>query len=87
MNKWLKDLPSTNFRIAVTMLLAFLTALALALAGAAGREVDEGVLGLWLGFLAVMAGVDYLQFAKKRETHMETPPARPDVEDAQAREP
>lgn len=80
MKRWLADLPSTNFRIFVTMLCVFLTTVTVDLLLWFEKEVQEVVFGLWLGFLAAMAGVDYVQFAKKRDTHMEAPPSRPDIE-------
>ena len=80
MIEFLAKLPSTNFRIVVTMTIVQATA---------ARYLLSGVWGLgdwtpsweWLSFLALMAGIDAAQFWAKRETYTPAPPAAPDVED------
>jgi hypothetical protein len=66
LNDFLSKLPSTNYRIAVTVFLAVVTT---------ARYVGWGIPGdndsgwyAWLAFLGTMAGVDAWQFKKKRET-------------------
>lgn len=57
----LGKMPSTNTRIAVTLVCVFMTAV---------RVIAGGDVALeWLGFLLAMAGVDAMQFAAKRVTH------------------
>lgn len=79
---WLDNLPSTNFKIFISALLSCGTALVLFTAFLLDIEVDEAILALWLGYLGAFAGINYLQFAKKRETYRPSPPNTPDVEDA-----
>jgi hypothetical protein len=59
---WLKDFPSTNARIALTLLLAFGTGCRVI---ALGWDAPND----WLVFLTVWAGLDIVQFANKRMTH------------------
>lgn len=82
----LADLPTTNTRIVVSLLLAVLTGVWLVAASLLGKSgtIDATVFGIWCTLLAAMMGIDYLSFAKKRETHQDAPPAGPDIEDAQA---
>lgn len=79
---WLDNLPSTNFKIFISALLSCGTALVLFAAFILRIPVNESVLALWLGYLGAFAGINYLQFAKKRETYRPSPPNTPDVEDA-----
>jgi hypothetical protein len=78
LNDWLKDLASTNFKIAVGAFLAVSTALfyfgsemrCIAYASEAQcRPIDSTNFGLWLAFVASWGGLTYLQFAKKRDTY------------------
>lgn len=75
-NRWLGALPSTNFRIFVTMLLAVITTLRYVASGigvsARGMHVDTWTpSGEWLLFLTALAGIDVAQFATKRTTSAE----------------
>ena len=83
MNAWLGTLPTTAFRITVTLVLV--TATAVRYLGW-GEPAGGGWEG-WLTFLAVMSGIDGAVAAVKRFTYKPSPPAGPDVEDAAAREP
>jgi hypothetical protein len=80
--KWLAEMPSTNARIAVTLLVVVATAATYLMTG-------RGADGEWLAFLAVMSGIDAAQYVGKRTTYLPTPPAPstpapPDREDATA---
>lgn len=59
--KWLADIPITNIRILVTLLIVVGTAMAHLWTG---YEADGG----WLTFLATMAGIDAFQHIGKRAT-------------------
>lgn len=80
-------LPSTNFRIAVTLFVVVLTAARYLTSG-----MNFGLFSMppfnpgadWLAFLAAMSGLDMAQFWAKRATYRGSPPATPDVEDAGA---
>ena len=65
--KRLADMPSTNVRIFVTLLVFVGTAIGY---WYTGNPPDRE----WLVFIAVMAGVDALQFGAKRATEKPTPP-------------
>jgi hypothetical protein len=75
--KWLAELPATNVRILITMLIFIAT-------GVASEFGQKAVETEWLITLAVMAGVDLAQHINKRWTFEPSPPATPDVEDAAA---
>ena len=65
MNKrwlWLAELPTTNLRIAVTLVMAIGT-------GARVLLTSWDVPGDWLTFLTVWAGLDVVQFGTKRATY------------------
>jgi len=70
--KWLAEMPSTNVRIANSILMAMgtfllmaVTALIVVLRGTGqGWEPSE----IWLGFLVLWAGLDLGQFMGKRTT-------------------
>lgn len=84
LNGALASFPSTNARIFITLLCFIATGMVylyLLLIGA-DAAIDESVFGMWLAFLSAWAGLDVVQFAQKRKTHMESPPTKPDVEDA-----
>jgi hypothetical protein len=80
--KWLATLPSTNFRIFVTMMVVVGTAV--------DYWISGDVSGEWLIFLGSMAGIDVAAFGIKRKTYeasKDPPPAAsapPDREDAKA---
>lgn len=86
LNGALASFPSTNARIFVTILGFIATGMVYLYLLTAGLDdqIDESVFGMWLGFLSVWAGVDVYQYTAKRKTHMESPPVKPDVENAQA---
>jgi hypothetical protein len=79
--KWLSDLNTTNWRIFTTMFLAAGTIGTVNVCLFMEKELPLNVLISTFSFLAVMAGVDYLQYAKKRETYIPSPPNPKDVED------
>ncbi len=62
------NMPSTNLRIAVTLLLAIAT-------GARIVALGWDPPGEWLAFLAAFGGIDAAQFTAKRLTN--TPPPAP----------
>lgn len=64
---WLATMPSTNVRIAVTILMAMATAVRVLATG--WNPPWE-----WLGFLCVWAGLDVAQFSAKRATQKDPPP-------------
>lgn len=64
---WLGKMPSTNTRIAVTLVCVLLTAVAYCVAW---RAPDSG-WEAWLAFLAAMSGLDAMTFFAKRKTHTE----------------
>ena len=68
---WLATMPSTNTRIAVTLLCVVGTAVRYW--ASASWEPSDG----WLTFLVAMSGVDVLQFHSKRTTQA-LPPAGTD---------
>lgn len=72
--KRLADMPSTNARIFLTLLIFGGTAIRYWYT----NDVPDGQ---WLAFIAVMAGVDALQFGAKRVTEKPTPPLGKDQED------
>lgn len=70
-NRWLAELPSTNFRIQWTITAVMLTTFRYIASDVVigsvvfkpwAPDVD------WLAFLAVMAGIDTYHFVKKRQT-------------------
>lgn len=84
-NKFLGDLPSTNFRIFVTMG-AFLTTVAVVLYCIV-RQIPldpyEYIITTLFVTEGAFAGIDVAQFYVKRDTHKPAPPNAPDVEDVQ----
>lgn len=73
--KWLADFPSTNGRIAMTLIVFIGTAIRY-WTSETWRPSYE-----WLAFLVVMAGLDVAQFGKKRDTFHAMPPTGKDIED------
>lgn len=63
-NEWLGKLPSTNARIALTLVCVFMTAFAYCVIWEAPKTGWEA----WLTFLGVMSGLDSVQFFAKRKT-------------------
>jgi hypothetical protein len=72
LNDWLATLPSTNARIAMTLLCVLITC---------GRFVWKGAPAdgwvAWLAFLITMSGLDATQFYAKRVTHRPNGAASP----------
>ena len=64
LNDWLGRFPSTNGRIALTLVCVLLTAIAYCIAWEAPATGWEA----WLTFLGVMSGLDSMQFFAKRKT-------------------
>lgn len=64
LNAFLAKLPSTNARIAITLICVVVTALAYCIAW----DAPDGGWEAWLTFLAAMSGLDALQFGVKRKT-------------------
>ena len=72
--QWLCQLPTTNARIATSILLAALYVL-VSLAGAVlEHPVDATTLYAIGGFLLIMMGLDVAQYSAKRITFRETAP-------------
>ena len=84
MTEFLAKLASTNYRIFVTMLLTSLVIVTVCGGLILEKHIDNGTLTATYVFLAAMAGVDYLQFSKKRDTYQPSPPSPPDIEDGPA---
>lgn len=78
--KFIADMPSTNTRIALTLLIAFFTAVRYLLSGVAGTPAWEPSRA-WLAWIGVMSGIDSLQFYAKRRTYKEGITVQKDVED------
>jgi hypothetical protein len=81
LNAWLKDLASTNFKIAIGALLACSTGLFYYMSevrcsfhSQPCRPIDSTNFGLWLAFVAAWAGISYAQYAKKRDTYASPSP-------------
>lgn len=86
-NEFLGALPSTNFRIFITMGLVVMTTLRYLVSGLGvsthGLHIDEWTpTGEWLLFLTGLAGIDVAQFGVKRGTQKDPP--KPDSEDVAA---
>lgn len=80
MIEFLANLASTNYRIFVTTICFVIEVLVLCVCIYQAIPVDVYLAGTMLAATCAMAGVDYLQFAKKRDTYQPGPP--PDVEDS-----
>lgn len=81
LNAWVRDLASTNFKIAVGAWLACMTAIfyfgsemRCSFHPEPCRPIDSTNFGLWLTFVAAWAGISYLQFSKKRDTYASPSP-------------
>jgi small neutral amino acid transporter SnatA (MarC family) len=80
------DLPSTNFRIFVGVLMGVLFVIVTLIGVILGKisETNDGALYIVGGFILIQMGLDVAQFKFKRDTYQPAPPARPDVEDTPA---
>lgn len=67
LNEWLGRFPSTNGRIALTLVCVLITAISYCIAWDAPASGWEA----WLTFLGVMSGLDSVQFFAKRKTAAE----------------
>lgn len=67
---WLARMPSTNTRIAVSLLCVMGTAMRYWWSAPPWAPSGE-----WLAFLVALSGVDVLQFHSKRATQKEPPPS------------
>lgn len=65
----IKHLPSTNFRIFVSVLLSVVFVIGTMVLVGLGTEPSEYVLAVIAAFLLAMMGLDVTQFAIKRKTH------------------
>jgi type II secretory pathway component PulM len=81
LNEWLAKMPSTNARIALTLICVLLTAVSYCIAW----EAPETGWEAWLTFLAAMSGLDALQFGVKRKTDAGHVEAQAKVAEAKAR--
>lgn len=61
---WLATLPTTNARIACSLIMALATAAVYLMGVMLGKNWTPAVE--WLGFLCLWAGLDVIQFAGKR---------------------
>ena len=79
-NGWVTGLASTNWKIAIGMLMSMCTMVFYFSSEircrweAACRPIDSTNFGLWLTFVAAWAGLSYVQFAKKRDTYASPSP-------------
>lgn len=68
LNAWLGTVPTTPFMTLVGASLAILTFGLYATLALLEKPVEEIAFGLWLGFCAAWAGLDFKRFKAKRET-------------------
>jgi len=68
--KWIAELPSTNLRILMTLVLVFATGVKVVWPTVVAWEPTWE----WLTFLCVMAGLDITQYTAKRVTSFPPPP-------------
>ena len=67
-NKWLADLPTTNWIRLVGSFLIIGTGIVVWVLALRGNEWDHFAFGEWLIFLAALEGINYRQFKAKRES-------------------
>jgi hypothetical protein len=79
LNAWLSKLPSTNARIAMTLLIVFGTAFKYWVSTTWEPSWE------WLSFLLMMSGLDAAQFHSKRKTFAETERIKADAVIASAK--
>lgn len=84
LNGFVATFPSTNWRIFTSIWLSVVYVLGALVMSGVNRPPPEHVLYIVGGFLLIMAGLDVAQFKIKRDSYVQAPPARPDVEDAPA---
>jgi hypothetical protein len=66
--------PTTQFKTLVGASLAVLTFALYAVLALMEKPVEEIAFGLWLGFVAAWAALDFKQFKAKRETEWRDKP-------------
>lgn len=71
---WIRTLPSTNYRIFVSLWLSVLVVLVFTIAVVQGREFSTEQMFTIFGFLGLLLGLDVTQFVMKRKTEIVTPP-------------
>lgn len=67
---WAKDLPTTNVRIFVSIVLAVLLVLTLLVMLVLGRDIKVDAALTIAGFIFSMMGLDVAQYVQKRKTHI-----------------
>lgn len=72
-NDWLGKMPSTNARIAVTLICVFLTCIVYLVCMTLEKKIGDAAFASWLMFLTAMSSVDAAVFYAKRKTHREKP--------------
>lgn len=68
LNRFIGELPTTNWIRFVGSILIALTAIAYLALALTETAIDHAAFAEWLLFLAAVEGISYKQFAKKRET-------------------
>ena len=77
-NRWLADLPSVNFKTAVSYGLAVVCALTALVAIVCGRPLDIDALAALFAFIGALAGLGHMSYATKRATwRSDAAPAAP----------
>lgn len=71
---WIRDLPSTNYRIFLGIWLSVFVVLAFTVCIAIQREIQVEAVYAVFAFLGVVLGLDVTQFNIKRKTEIVTPP-------------
>lgn len=73
-NDWLACLPTTNFRILVSVILSAFFVIVVTIGIILQRVMDAVIVGLVMSFLVASMGLDVTQFNAKRKTEKITPP-------------
>ena len=71
---WIRNLPSTNYRIFLGIWLSVFVVLAFTICVAIQREIQVEAIYAIFAFLGVVLGLDVTQFNIKRKTEIVTPP-------------
>lgn len=66
--EWIRTLPSTNYRIFVSLWLSVLVVLVFTIAVVEGREFSTEQMFTIFGFLGLLLGLDVTQFVMKRKS-------------------
>lgn len=67
--EWLKEMPSTNVRIAVSLVLATFFVVVALVADLAGHPISENTLDTLAISITTWMAADVVQFGWKRKTH------------------